>query len=90
MLRRLSSQYDLAQVTLLCSRLTFIDVAGLRALLTALRRFGDGGPPRLLDAPPIVTTVIEMTGADAFFDTGDRRASPDLERLRRRTTSSAQ
>jgi anti-anti-sigma regulatory factor len=66
--RSLSSRYDLDQVTILASDLTFIDPAGIGGLLGALRHFDGSGRPRLLDPPVAVRFMLEATETAVHFE----------------------
>lgn len=54
--------------------LTFIDSAGLGALVGAHRRMGEGGGRlRIVRPPPLVARAFELTGLDAVLDLRDDR-----------------
>jgi anti-sigma B factor antagonist len=66
-LRSLSSRYDADQVVLDCSRMTFVDVAGLGGLLNVVRRFGPTGQPILRNPSPTLRKVLTLTGTTEAF-----------------------
>lgn len=68
----IAARYDRAQVTFDCSRLTFMDLGGLDALLREVRRFSGPGKPRLLAARGFVRLLLDTTGATDQFELEDQ------------------
>lgn len=57
-----------ARIVIDCSGLEFCDSTGLNVLLaTRLEAEGAGGGVHLAEIPPIVTRILEITGATAVF-----------------------
>lgn len=67
-LGQIASQYDPGQVTLDCRALTFMDAAGLGALIRHLRRSGSGERPKLVGVNQAVLTILRVTDAISLFD----------------------
>jgi anti-anti-sigma factor len=66
--RPLTGRYDGSQITFDCSRLSFIDVRGMTALLRIARITRTSGRIVLADPPPLLTRMLDLTGNDDTFD----------------------
>jgi anti-sigma B factor antagonist len=64
----LEETVDGTRKTLDLEQVTFIDSSGLRLILLAC---GGASRPRLLNVPPVVRDVLEMTSLDSFVDMVD-------------------
>lgn len=62
------------QVEVDCAGWTFVDAAGVRALLTWATRAGGIGTVRLHDLRPSVAHVLALCGALGSFEIGERVA----------------
>jgi anti-anti-sigma factor len=67
-LASLRHRYDGAQVTLECGDLSFVDAAGVDALVRAARAWGPDDRMVLRHARPGVTDVIAACGVTPWFD----------------------
>jgi len=69
-LRSIIARYDPGQVTLDCTRLTFMDAAGLGALVKYLhhRDDVDDDKPTLRGVGRAVMRLLRVTGTNALFD----------------------
>lgn len=69
--RPLTGQYDAPQVTFDCSRLTFVDSHGVRALVRIARIMRSTGRPTIRNASPLLRSMLELTEHDGLFELED-------------------
>ena len=60
-LRGLAFRYDADQVTVDCTRLSFIDLSAIGQLIALSNRLA-GGRPALVGVPPFLARVLRITG----------------------------
>ncbi|MCU1375414.1 MAG: Anti-sigma factor antagonist [Actinomycetia bacterium] len=72
----LVARYDASQVELDCGALTFVDPAGLSALIRAARGFGGEERITLRDVQPPVMRLLEVTNARHLFHVVDAEGEP--------------
>jgi anti-anti-sigma factor len=60
-LRGLTFRYDADQITIDCSRLSFIDLSAIGQLIALSNRLA-GGRPALSGVPPFLARVLRITG----------------------------
>ncbi|MCU1375666.1 MAG: hypothetical protein JWO68_2952, partial [Actinomycetia bacterium] len=75
-LRPLAARYDGSQVVFDCQALTFMDVAGLRALIKAVRRFAGQERVTLSGVQEPVLRLLEATNARHLFQVVERTGEP--------------
>jgi anti-anti-sigma factor len=64
----LAKRYRPEQVTIDCSALTFMDAAGLAAIIRSLQQRADAGKASLRGVNRVVLTILRVTGAWSLFD----------------------